>query len=418
MSVTRSSLRPVDRAVPGDPSAAAFFVVAGCVVPGSRVTVEHVYGGPARLGFVSVLQRMGAAVAVVPDEDGTVSITASSGPLRGTEVPASEIPSLDEVPALAVAAAVAEGTTVFTDVGELRVKEVDRLAAVAAMVEAFGAVASVDEDTLAVTGTGGALRGARVDSLGDHRMAMASAVAALAAPPGERSLVDGVRRGRDELPPLRRRPGVARGRAAAPACAARGHRRTGRRREVHRLERSGRAPRARPARHRRHVPGRRRGGPGPGDRRRRHGRGGGAGPRPPPSRSASAWSSTGRTSPGRSARPRSARPSRWWPPIPRCAGRWCCGSGPGPRPTVAASSRAATSARWSSRAPRSKVYLTATADERARRRDDEAPEGVARRDRIDSTRDASPLREAEDAHRLDTTGRTVQDVVEEVLSWL
>jgi len=65
-----------------------------------------------------------------------------------------------------------------------------------------------------------------------------------------------------------------------------------------------------------------------------------------------------------------------------------------------------------------KVYLTASPEERARRRNDEAPEGVARRDRIDSTRDASPLREAEDAHRLDTTGRTVQDVVEEVLSWL
>ena len=65
-----------------------------------------------------------------------------------------------------------------------------------------------------------------------------------------------------------------------------------------------------------------------------------------------------------------------------------------------------------------KVYLTASAEERARRRDDEAPEGVARRDRIDSTRDASPLREAADAHRLDTTGRSVQDVVEEVLSWL
>ena len=65
-----------------------------------------------------------------------------------------------------------------------------------------------------------------------------------------------------------------------------------------------------------------------------------------------------------------------------------------------------------------KVYLTASAEERARRRDDEEPEGVARRDRIDSTRDASPLREADDAHRLDTTGRTVQDVVEEVLSWL
>jgi cytidylate kinase len=65
-----------------------------------------------------------------------------------------------------------------------------------------------------------------------------------------------------------------------------------------------------------------------------------------------------------------------------------------------------------------KVYLTASPEERARRRHDEAPEGVARRDRIDSTRDASPLRQADDARHLDTTGRTVQDVVEEVLSWL
>ena len=72
---------------------------------------------------------------------------------------ASEIPSLDEVPALAVAAAVAEGTTVFSDVGELRVKEVDRLVAVADMVEAFGARAVVDGDTLAITGLGGPLRG-------------------------------------------------------------------------------------------------------------------------------------------------------------------------------------------------------------------------------------------------------------------
>ena len=191
VSVRPSSLRPVDRVVPGDPSAAAFFVVAGCVVPDSRVTVEQVYGGPARLGFVSVLQRMGGRVALDPAEDGTVAITAWSGPLRATEVPASEIPSLDEVPALAVAAAVAHGTTVFTDVGELRVKEVDRLAAVAAMVEAFGATASVDGDRLAVTGTGGALRRAQLDSLGDHRMAMASAVAALAVPSGAPSVLTG-----------------------------------------------------------------------------------------------------------------------------------------------------------------------------------------------------------------------------------
>src|SRR6185437_3866807 len=108
-----------------------------------------------------------------------------------TDVPAAEIPSLDEVPALAVAAAVAEGTTVFSDVGELRVKEVDRLAAVVGMVEAFGASARIEGDTLSITGVGGPLRGARFDSQGDHRMAMAAAVAALAAAPIQRSLITG-----------------------------------------------------------------------------------------------------------------------------------------------------------------------------------------------------------------------------------
>ena len=102
---------------------------------------------------------MGARVTVETDGPGTATIRSASWPLHGTEVPASEIPSLDEVPALAVAAAVAEGTTVFLDVGELRVKEVDRLAAVADMVAAFGARADVDGDTLAITGVGGPLRG-------------------------------------------------------------------------------------------------------------------------------------------------------------------------------------------------------------------------------------------------------------------
>ena len=115
----------------------------------------------------------------------------SAGSLTATEVRASEIPSLDEIPVLAVAAAVAEGTTVFSDVGELRVKEVDRLLAVADMVEAFGAHATIDGDALSITGLGGPLRGARFDSQGDHRMAMAAAVAALAARPGERSLITG-----------------------------------------------------------------------------------------------------------------------------------------------------------------------------------------------------------------------------------
>ncbi|HTU38075.1 MAG TPA: 3-phosphoshikimate 1-carboxyvinyltransferase, partial [Acidimicrobiales bacterium] len=191
VTVRASALVPVDRLVPGDPSQSAFFVVAGCVVPGSEVEVAGVYSGPARLGYVAVLQRMGGRVTLVPEAPGTTAIRAAAGPLRATEVHASEIPSLDEVPALAVAAAVAEGTTVFADVGELRVKEVDRLAAVAALVEAFGATARIEGDTLAITGVGGPLRGARVDSQGDHRMAMAAAVAGLAARKGERSLISG-----------------------------------------------------------------------------------------------------------------------------------------------------------------------------------------------------------------------------------
>jgi len=189
--VRASSLEPVDRTVPGDPSASAFFAVAGCVVPGSDVAVAGVYDGPARLGYVSVLQRMGAAITLVPGEPGTTTIRAEAGPLVATHVPAGEIPSLDEIPALAVAAAVAEGTTVFSDVGELRVKEVDRLLAVASMVETFGAHATIEGDTLSITGVGGPLRGGRFDSQGDHRMAMSAAVAALAARPGERSLITG-----------------------------------------------------------------------------------------------------------------------------------------------------------------------------------------------------------------------------------
>ena len=204
VTIHPSALRPVTpRTVPGDPSASAFFVVAGCVVPGSSVAVEGVYQGPARLGYVSVLQRMGAAVTVTSAPDGTATIasdTTAAGPrLTATTVAAAEIPSLDEIPALAVAAAVAEGTTVFSDVGELRVKEVDRLRAVIDMVTAFGATAEAHGDTLSITGigtgtgtgTGDHLHGARFDSRGDHRMAMAAAVAAAACPSSEPSVVDG-----------------------------------------------------------------------------------------------------------------------------------------------------------------------------------------------------------------------------------
>ncbi len=181
VTVRRSSLRPLDLDVPGDPSQAAFWIVAGTIVPGSEVTVTHLYPGTERVGFLGVLQRMGALLVRQEDEEGFLSVTTVPGSLEGTVVQAAEIPSLDEVPVLAVAAAVASGTTDFVSMGELRLKETDRLSAVAQLVSAFGARAEVRGDDLRVHGTGGALRGARIDSGGDHRLAMAAAVAALAA---------------------------------------------------------------------------------------------------------------------------------------------------------------------------------------------------------------------------------------------
>ena len=172
----RSTLRPVDRAVPGDPSQAAFWAVAGVTVPGSRVTVERVHLGAERIGFVHVLVRMGASLVVHDDGDGTGSLTATHSDLVGTTVEAAEIPSLDEVPVLAVAAMVADGPTRFRDVGELRVKESDRLTGTVRLVEAFGGTARADGDDLVVDGGGVPVPGT-VDAAGDHRMAMAAAVA-------------------------------------------------------------------------------------------------------------------------------------------------------------------------------------------------------------------------------------------------
>jgi 3-phosphoshikimate 1-carboxyvinyltransferase len=187
--VTASALEPLDLDIPGDPSQAAFWVVAATVVPGSDVVVEGVYTGPQRRGFLDVLTRMGAQVA----EDGAVGdrsmahvadLHVQAAALHGTEVHSSEITGLDEVPVLAVAAALAEGSTVFRGMAELRVKESDRFAGVLSLVRAFGAGAQADGDDFVVDGVP-SLHPATVDSDGDHRMAMAAAVAGLAAGPGE-----------------------------------------------------------------------------------------------------------------------------------------------------------------------------------------------------------------------------------------
>jgi len=177
-------LRGTDVVVPGDASSAAFLVVAALVLPDSEVCLEGVLLSPTRTAFIEVLRAMGGHVEArletrAPEPIG--SIVASSSRLHGTTVDPALVPSLvDEVPALAVAAACAQGTFTITGAGELRVKESDRIAALAEGLAALGARVRERPDGLVVEG-GPGLRGARVRSHGDHRIAMSLSVAALAA---------------------------------------------------------------------------------------------------------------------------------------------------------------------------------------------------------------------------------------------
>ncbi|MEI6033404.1 MAG: 3-phosphoshikimate 1-carboxyvinyltransferase [Verrucomicrobiae bacterium] len=171
--------------VPGDISSAAFWLVAAAAQPGSRLLVKDVGLNPTRTGIMDVLIRMGARVREVVETSahgepsGTIEIKGCR--LQATEVHGAEIPNvIDEIPAIAVAAALAAGTTVIRDAKELRVKETDRIAAVATNLRAMGAAVEEFPDGMAITG-GRPLKGARMQSFGDHRIAMAFAVAGLFA---------------------------------------------------------------------------------------------------------------------------------------------------------------------------------------------------------------------------------------------
>lgn len=178
-------LHATDVEVPGDISSAAFWMVAAAAHPRAELTLRNVGCNPTRAGIVEVLQAMGAEIRV---ENGRVvagepvaDFTVRSSTLRGVEVAGDLIPRLiDEIPVLAVAAACAEGVTVVRDARELRVKESDRIAAVAEGLRRFGVTIHEREDGFAVEGPT-ELNGAALDSGGDHRLAMAFAVAGLLA---------------------------------------------------------------------------------------------------------------------------------------------------------------------------------------------------------------------------------------------
>jgi 3-phosphoshikimate 1-carboxyvinyltransferase len=184
--VGEAELRPQRITVPGDPSSAAFPIVAALIVPGSAVTVENVGVNPTRAGLYEVLRMMGAELAFAnPREIGgepVADITACFSTLSGIDVPPELAPSMiDEFPVLFVAAAFAQGRTVMRGLEELRVKESDRIATMAEGLRAIGARVEELPDGLIVEGTGGdpLPGGATIASRLDHRIAMSFAVAGL-----------------------------------------------------------------------------------------------------------------------------------------------------------------------------------------------------------------------------------------------
>jgi 3-phosphoshikimate 1-carboxyvinyltransferase len=178
------SLRGARIAVPGDVSSAAFLVVAALVRPDSEVRIEGVLLNPRRTAFLEVLRQMGAPIetgVVQTDPEPVGWIEACSAKLHGIAVPAAAVPALiDEIPALAVAAAHASGSFTVTGAAELRAKESDRIAALCEGLALMGAAIEERPDGFTIEG-GRPLRGGSVRSHGDHRIAMALAVAALSA---------------------------------------------------------------------------------------------------------------------------------------------------------------------------------------------------------------------------------------------
>ena len=192
--VRAGKLTPFDATIPGDPSSAAFWIVGAVVTPGSDVVLQGVACNPTRIVFIDVLRRMGATIEVqltgevLGEPVGDIHVV--SGSLEATTIEGAEIPLVqDEVPALAIAASFADGTTEIRDAQELRVKESDRIATVEALLHDLGVGVETSGASLSIRG--GHPRAGRLRGHGDHRIAMAAAIAANATS-GE-SFVEGWR---------------------------------------------------------------------------------------------------------------------------------------------------------------------------------------------------------------------------------
>ncbi|QOX62574.1 3-phosphoshikimate 1-carboxyvinyltransferase [Anoxybacterium hadale] len=188
--INRITVKPTEElygheiTVPGDISSAAFFLVAGLIVPGSEIRIKNVGLNPTRTGILDVLKAMGASIAIEENQgeiEPSGDLIVKHSALKGTEIGGDLIPRLiDELPILAVAAAFAEGTTVIKDAEELKVKESNRIDAMETELKKAGAQVRATEDGMIIQG-GSPLHGADFESYHDHRIAMSMAVLALAA---------------------------------------------------------------------------------------------------------------------------------------------------------------------------------------------------------------------------------------------
>ena len=186
-------LSPISLSVPGDISSAAFWMVAGAIHPDARIEIGNVGMNPTRNGIIEVLQSMGAGIIIknrrLEGDEPVADIVVESSSLKGVQIGGDIIPRIiDEIPIIALAATVADGMTVIKDASELRVKESDRIVTTATELSRLGAEIEELPDGMVVHGVP-ALKGSSCDSHGDHRLAMALAIAGLIAE-GETTIVN------------------------------------------------------------------------------------------------------------------------------------------------------------------------------------------------------------------------------------